>query len=271
MDYVDYFIGKLLKESENTKYTITDELINAAQIASESEEISSLQASLVAARRIVEPRHMQLIIESDMNADSIQRAERILLLESWSAKKMFPDCPSQLYSIALDRCLDSEIILSKGDLTIRDVLFHRTRSFVYTMIFVLKEYLLPMFLMSHAALEHTCIFALVAVLLDDAEDFGEDKAADSPTLFTLYPLEAGHLALQILAHLSTLEDDFSSIEGMLSTKPFMLLAIYQVRAFMGLELSRKSVDTRAFLKMLAVPDCIEKKRNWRNHKSHDSL
>jgi Flp pilus assembly pilin Flp len=138
------------------------------------------------------------------------------------------------------------------------------------MIFVLRQYILPVFLLSRAAIEHTCIFALVAVLLDDAEDFTEDEAADSPTLFTLYPKDAGSISLHILAYVATLQDDFRLIDGMLSAKSFMLLAIYQVRVYMGLEPLSKSVDTRAFLKMLAKPE-LEAKRNWRNHKSQDSL
>jgi hypothetical protein len=270
MDYVDDFIRKLLASAEESKLEITDEMILDAREACTPERISALQSSLSSAKQIVEASHMKLIIESDMNADSIQREERIKLLESWSAKKMFPQCPSRLYSIALDRCLESEIALSRGFLSVHDVLFQRTRSFVYTMIFVLKEYLLPMYLLSKEAIEHTCIFALVAVLLDDAEDFAEDLSFDSPTLFTLYPAEAGMISLKILAYLATLQDQPSTVTGlsMLSITPFTLMAIYQVRAFLNLETKCKTVDTRSFIKMLS--EC-EEKRTWRNHKSHDLL
>jgi len=272
MDYADEFIHYLLNSAESKKLDLTEEVIKQAKIDSGPEKIANVQESLRRARNIVEPRHMRLIIDSDMNADSICRQDRIALLESWSAKRMFPDSPNDTYLVALDRCLESEIFLSKGELSIHDVLYYRTRSFVYTMIFVLKEYLLPLFLMSKKAIEHACIFALVTVILDDAEDYEEDRTADSPTLFTLYPNDAGVIASHILAFLFTLNDDHSPIEGlsMLSVTPFLHLAVYQLRAYMNLEDKCKTIDTRAFLKMLAEPD-IQEKKHWRNQRSHDCL
>lgn len=263
MEFVDLYISRLIN---NAPQKLSEQTLDNARIAAQPFNVEMLQSSLEAAKLIVEPSHMRLIIDSDMNADSLPRCARIDLLKSWSASKMFPKSPSLEHSVALDACLASEIALAEDINDPMNVLYHRTRSFVYTMIFLLKPHLIHIFLLSQSAIEYTCAFALVTVLLDDAEDAEEDTLANSPTLFSSFPNVAGEIALGLLAFIESANNE-QHIGGipMLPIKPFLLLAVYQVRVFLGLEPARKTVDTRQFLKMLA------QEKNWRGrHKLQDS-
>lgn len=290
MDFIDEYITQLIYRPQ--KYSLDPALVDEAEaLANDASRIGQLQSTMNGAAALVEAEHVALICKYDMLADGMGRAERIVLLQSLSAERSLEEQmlqPPIEHKIALKRILESELALARGSpkstetsSAALDALYHRTRAFAYTMVFFFSPRLLPLLLLSGAAgLAHTCDFALAAVILDDAEDAEEDRAADSTTLFTVLPrTDAVSLALEVIAHLS--QKSYPAIDvlnaglaaqgsvKLLEVKDFLLLALAKTREFAGAAPFRKGVDTRAFLRALATPKPkdAQAQASWRKPRS----
>jgi hypothetical protein len=251
--FVDKCIIGLVKEGMSAAPNrLACKSIHVAQLQDEVENTCKL---------LVEPEHVKLIVEVDQKADSMQRKNRIQYLKSLQPETM---CSLLEHQIALKCVLESEQALADDKLSIEQILNHRTRTFAYTMIFFLREQLMPLFMLGTKGLEHTCKFALAAVILDDAEDLEEDAQADSPTLFTRSALpRAVSCALSILAHLQR-EQASEPCQGLtlLDTQDFVALAYAKVDELRGGP-KTTSIHTKLLLQKLSAQSL-----NWRGHKVH---
>lgn len=194
---------------------------------------------------IVDPDHVRTIISVDAMADGKTRQERVDYLQT-----LKPEASCAEHRTALECILVSERLLAMDGLSLDQIVYHRARSFAYSLIFMLKPSLLPIFLLGTASMAYTCQFALAAVMLDDADDYEDDRLADSPTLFTRANKDqAVAVSRTILAHLESLHKTPTDLL-FLDTREFLLLASMKIDEFAGAP-KRPSLDTNLLLRRLA--------------------
>jgi hypothetical protein len=232
-----------------------------------SSSILDLQSKLpIVTKYLIVSKHLQLIIDLDNQADAIKsRKERAVLINSWTAENVVSFCICKNHEWAFNKIAESELALSLGPLTANDALYHRVRSWLYSMIFFLKEEYLLLFLNSWSLIEYSADLALTIVLLDDSEDREEDLKDDCPTFFTMLSQEeATKKSLLYLGYLDTKEYSASVGQefqgGILNIKDFILLAISKV-----LECDKK-LDQRNGLNLRQFFKDILEEKNWRGRK-----
>ena len=240
--FVDSYLFNLVHQSINSKAELPPKFFSDAKLLSET--IPSLQTSTEdVCKLLVDPDHVKTIISVDAEADGKTRMDRIAYLQSLTPSPKY----TSEHRTALECVLVSELLLAMGDLSVEHIVYHRARTFAYSLIFILKESLLPLLLLG--GLAQTCQFALAAVILDDAEDYEEDRKADSPTLFTRSTKDdAIKLSRAILAHLECMHKS-QSVLKFLDTREFLLLASLKIDEFGGSP--QPGIDTKLLLRRLA--------------------
>lgn len=245
MEFVDSYLRKAT--SANVHAIPRNSTVDAARLFSQSSaDIDTLLAKF-SRLSFVEKRLLQGIFEYDHIVDSLPQADRLHALQEWrrNADLIAADSSEQ-QRVFLRACIDSEIELAAGELGMEAVMYFRARSFAYTMLYIVKERLLPLFLLGNMGLEYTCDFAIAAVIHDDAEDAHNDSRAGSPTIFTVSE-EAPAYALSMLAQLET-KSYASLLNGVLASlgvvdiKPLILLGIAKTHEFQGLCARTPCVD-----------------------------
>lgn len=240
--FVDTYLLNLVLQSMNSKAELPPKFFSDAKRLGET--IPSLQTRTEdVCKLLVDADHVKTIVSVDAEADGKSRGDRIAYLQSLNPSPKY----TLVHRTALECVLVSELLLAMGDLSVEQVVYHRARTFAYSLIFMLKETLMPMLLL--AGLAQTCQFALAAVILDDAEDYEEDRRAESPTLFTRATKdEAIKRSLGVLAHLDGMHTS-ESVLKFLDTREFLLLACLKVQEFGGSP--QPGIDTKLLLRRLA--------------------
>jgi hypothetical protein len=228
----------------------TNLIETSEKFTSDAFKLHNLQYKIpLLAKHFIVREHLQLIIDLDDEADKItQKEDRAKLLKSWESKEFLK--LNEIYKNALDCVLESELALAYGPLTALDALYHRTRCWLYRMIFILKEEYLSIFLNNSSLIEYSADLALVVVLLDDAEDAEEDLRDDCPTFFTMTN-NASTQSLSFLSSLSKKRYGNIFFGAILDIQEFIYLAVSKINGH------KEGIHLRTFFKI------ILEEKNWR--------
>jgi len=243
--FVDNYLTSLVHKSMNSIKQLTQTFVSDAEVFKNTIPTLLPRYENIC-KLLVNPDHVRTIISVDAEADAKSRVDRIEYLNSLKAETM---CTAPDHRTALESILVSELLLATANLTLEQIIYHRARAFAYSLIFILKEELLPLLLLGNAGLEQTCQFALAAVILDDAEDIEEDLKAQSQTLFTKSTQEeALSISCKILAYLDS-EKTRSNL-SFLDTREFLLMAYIKLSEFFKSS-QTPGLDTKKLLRRLA--------------------
>jgi hypothetical protein len=243
MEYVDQYLRTMTASCTSSVSESTIE--EARQYASSSAEVAALLQKF-SKLSFVDKQHLCSIFDNDHEVDTLPQSKRLQALHDLRSRAAILAGGSNVKQAFLIACIDSEIELAKKPECMETIMYHRARSFAFTMLYIVKEHFLPLFLLGNLGLEYTCDFALAAVIHDDAEDAEEDAAAESPTIFTANQFAPAY-AMSILARLeaksyaSLLNGVLSSL-GVIDLKPLVLLGIAKTREHQGLCARTPCVD-----------------------------
>ena len=219
---MDIFLQNLIISSLHDSKP-TDNIIYVSNIITGNKSlIDEIQESFTFETKfIVQPENMAFIVKYDMLADSIlNKKERCNLMLTWNASELLEkeNISTDLFYVKnLEKVLDSEIELARGcNNDPMKILYHRTRSFAYSLLFCLRKELINF--LNDDTLHYTCCCALAAVIMDDADDMEEDLHADSPTLFTIQDKNVAiYQALNVIGNLQSQQRDSNDMFKMLSS------------------------------------------------------
>jgi len=241
-EFIDTYLTKLVNDSIKCTKKLPPKFFLDANAFNDSGEIQKRAEDIC--KLLVDSDHVKTLISIDAEADAKSRHDRIVYLQNLKF-----DTYSAEHKTAIECVLISELLLAMDSLSLEQIVYHRARTFAYSLIFILKASLIPIFLLGTSAMIQTCQFALAAVLLDDAEDAEEDRLADSPTLFTRGGTEATTTAYNIMAHLEYLDKARSQLV-FLDTREFLLMAYNKVDEF-STGKKKHGLDTKLLLRRLA--------------------
>ena len=131
--FVDSYLFNLVHQSINSKAELPPKFFSDAKLLSET--IPSLQTSTEdVCKLLVDPDHVKTIISVDAEADGKTRMDRIAYLQSLTPSPKY----TSEHRTALECVLVSELLLAMGDLSVEHIVYHRARTFAYSLIFIPK-------------------------------------------------------------------------------------------------------------------------------------
>lgn len=245
LQVVDAYLHDFTQRTFTTVSSPSRGFMEAARAAAHDVEFKDRVVASFRALPFVSPKAIQLVLRYDHAADTVALPERLALLQHWqqNADSIAQTAELGLSSTQLDyfcAMVDSELELARRgqDMRLPEVMYYRARSFAYTMLCVMTPELCP--LMGTVGLEYTCDFAIASVILDDADDAEEDRAAQSATIFSSaqHKEAAVFYALNMIAALeSKLATNFAAsvlrLLGLLELQPTLVLAALKTLEVQG--------------------------------------
>ena len=158
-------------------------------------------------KAIADSSYVRAVLVADDECEKLNLEERVSYLENLhDHPEVFlvsQNCSSTNSLKWFKACVRSELQVAKsslkentGNTSANDILLFRAKSWAYAMLCFLYEPL--QLVVNQKILENTALRGLALAIMDDAEDWKDDRLKGEHTIFTLYPETAGKHCLSVL-------------------------------------------------------------------------
>jgi len=255
----DEFLQCFIKNAKSAKVSERAQSF-ASTLHEFSEELQ--QGMQLGSLTVADPKRVELVVDLDNLLEPMTPLNRVLFVEHIVREPKIllaqNNVETDQFSVqAFSSYWDSELFLMSASLapylhTAEDLLYHRSRSWAASMLFMLKPSVHSK--ITQGLMESTAIRGICLAIMDDAEDAEEDSANQEHTIFTVFPEHAKFICENLLAKIEQYEEStslFSDIEMLLGKygilKSLAGAALVSLKEFQKRQKSKPIFHVRKFL------------------------